>query len=46
MVSEEMEEKLAKLGHAGPSWVKLGQAESSWAKLGQDNGKRGKRKKE
>ena len=46
MVSEEMEEKSAKLGQAGPSWVKLGQAESSWAKLGQDNGKRGKRKKE
>ena len=36
MVSEEMEEKLAKLGHAGSSWVKLGQAESSWAKLGQN----------
>ena len=46
MVSEEMEEKSAKLGQAESSWVKLGQAESSWAKLGQDNGKRGKRKKE
>ena len=35
MVSEEMEEKSAKLGQAGPSWAKLGQAGSSWAKLSQ-----------
>ena len=32
MVSEEMEEKSAKLGQAGSSWAKLSQAGPSWAK--------------
>ena len=39
MVSEEMEEKLAKLGQAGSSWAKLSQAgPRQWQKRQKEKG--------